>query len=244
MRITRLHLDTDLRVGAELELNDRGAHHVARVLRMKPGAALQLFDGHGQEVLSRLLDVGRRRVVVRIESLIQHDVESPLRLFLGQGISRGERMDFTLQKSVELGVSAIVPLWTEHSQVQLDAARLAKRMDHWHGVVVSACEQSGRNILPTLLPPMSLQDWVGERAPGDLGLLMDPEQDQGLGALNTPAGAVRLLVGPEGGLSARECACARQAGFTGIRMGPRVLRTETAGLAALAALQTLWGDFR
>ena len=244
MRSTRLYLDCPLLPDTEVELDERGAHHVARVLRMKPGASLQLFDGHGQKAMARLTKVEKRRVCAHIASRLDRAVESPLQLVLGQGISRGERMDFTLQKSVELGVQCIVPLWTEHSQVQLDTPRLARRMEHWHGIIISACEQSGRNVLPKLAPPLSLAEWVSERAGDDLGLLLDPLQSASLAELSPPAGAVRLLIGPEGGLSDRETGQARESGFVGVRLGPRILRTETAALAALAALQGLWGDFR
>ena len=244
MRITRLYLDSSLVPDTEVELDERSAHHVARVLRMKAGTPLQLFDGRGTEVLATLASADKRHVRVSIEAVLGSRSESPLRLVLGQGISKGERMDFTLQKSVELGVSCIVPLWTEHSQVQLDAARLAKRMEHWRGVIISACEQCGRAVLPDLQPPLKLPEWLGGRVAGDLGLLLDPGQSASLAGLKPPMGAVRLLIGPEGGLSDLERQWARNAGYAGIRLGPRVLRTETAALAALAALQTLWGDFR
>lgn len=244
MRFTRLHLDAELTPGSELELDERAAHHVARVLRMKPGAEVRLFDGRGREVLARLAAVEKRRVTATILSVLDNDRESPLRLILGQGIAKGERMDFTLQKSVELGVTEIIPLWTEHSQVQLDEQRLAKRMQHWHGVVISACEQCGRSTLPVLRTPMKVGDWLTERTGTDLGLALDPEQATELAQLARPEGAVRLLIGPEGGLSEAEIQQARAAGFAGLGLGPRVLRTETAALAALAALQTLWGDFR
>lgn len=244
MRNTRLYLDTRLVPGTEVELDERGAHHVARVLRMKPGAPLQLFDGRGNEADAHLASVEKRRVSARIEALLDRNAESPLRLVLGQGISRGERMDFTLQKSVELGVTRIVPLWTEHSQVQLDEKRLEKRMEHWRGVIISACEQSGRNVLPELTAPVRLSEWVAELNGEELGLLLDPLQSASLAELSAPVGLVRLLVGPEGGLSDGEAGCAREAGFVGVRLGPRILRTETAALATLAALQALWGDFR
>jgi 16S rRNA (uracil1498-N3)-methyltransferase len=244
VRITRLYLDSSLVPGTEVELDERSAHHVARVLRMKTGAPLQLFDGHGVEASARLASLDKRRVSALVEAVQHRTIESPLRLVLGQGISKGERMDFTLQKSVELGVACIVPLWTEHSQVQLDATRLAKRMDHWRGVVISACEQSGRSLLPELRAPMTLPEWLAEPINDDLGLLLDPGQATSLAGLQPPTGAVRLLVGPEGGLSEAERDMARNNGFTGVRLGPRILRTETAALAALAALQVLWGDFR
>lgn len=244
MRITRLYLDSSLVPDTEVELDERSAHHVARVLRMKAGTPLQLFDGRGTEVLATLASADKRHVRVSIEAVLGSRSESPLRLVLGQGISKGERMDFTLQKSVELGVACIVPLWTEYSQVQLDAARLAKRMEHWRGVVISACEQSGRSILPDLRPPMKLSEWLAEPINDDLGLLLDPGQSTSLAGLQPPTGAVRLLIGPEGGLGEAEREMARQNGFTGVHLGPRILRTETAALAALATLQALWGDFR
>ncbi|MFN2338284.1 MAG: 16S rRNA (uracil(1498)-N(3))-methyltransferase [Gammaproteobacteria bacterium] len=244
MRSTRLYLDSRLVPGTEVELDERGAHHVARVLRMKPGAPLQLFDGRGNEADACLASVDKRRVSAHIEALLDRNAESPLRLVLGQGISRGERMDFTLQKSVELGVTRIAPLWTEHSQVQLGGDRLEKRMEHWRGVIISACEQSGRNVVPELDAPVRLSDWVAELDGEELGLLLDPLQSASLAELSAPVGMVRLLVGPEGGLSDNEVHCAREAGFVGIKLGPRILRTETAALATLAALQALWGDFR
>lgn len=244
MRITRLYLDTRLIPDTEVELDERGAHHVARVLRMKPGAPLRLFDGRGNEADACLARVEKRRVSASIETLLDRKVESPLQLALGQGISRGERMDFTLQKSVELGVTRIVPLWTEHSQVQLDEKRLEKRMEHWRGVIISACEQCGRNVLPELTTPVRLSEWVAELDGEELGLLLDPLQSASLADLSAPVGVVRLLVGPEGGLSDSEVRAAREAGFVGVRLGPRILRTETAALATLAALQALWGDFR
>lgn len=244
MRTTRLYLDALLSPGMEVELDERSAHHVTRVLRMKPGASLQLFDGRGTEVSARLASVDKRHVRASVEAVLDRHTESPLRLVLGQGISKGERMDFTLQKSVELGVACIVPLWTEHSQVQLDTARLARRMEHWHGVIVSACEQSGRSLLPNLQQPVNLPEWLPELASDDLGLLLDPAQGSSLAGLEPPTGAVRLLIGPEGGLSGTERKMAQEGGYAGVRLGPRVLRTETAALAALAALQALWGDFR
>jgi 16S rRNA (uracil1498-N3)-methyltransferase len=244
VRTTRLYLDAALIPGTEVELDERAAHHVARVLRMKTGASLQLFDGRGTEVSARLAAVDKRRARATIDAILDSQAESPLQLVLGQGISKGERMDFTLQKSVELGVACIVPLWTEHSQVQLDATRLARRMEHWRGVVISACEQCGRSLLPDLLPPMKLPEWLPGLMSDDLGLLLDPGQPTGLAGLRPPTGAVRLLIGPEGGLSEAEREMAQKSGYTGISLGPRILRTETAALAALAALQVLWGDFR
>ncbi len=178
---------------------------------------------------------------------IPRECESPLRITLAQGISRGERMDYTLQKSVELGVSRIIPLSTERCGVKFDAKRAAKRLQHWQGVIISACEQSGRNDIPEILPTISLHAWLdAHRVPCQqqeaLRLLLHPRATQSLRQLTPPTGEISLLIGPEGGLSDNEIDMATQCGFEGIQLGPRVLRTETAGVAALAALQSYWGD--
>lgn len=242
MRLTRIFVDQHLPLDAEVALDERAAHHVARVLRMQVGAELHLFDGRGVEVRARLTRADKRQVCAHIEAALEGDRESPLHICLGQGISKGERMDFTLQKSVELGVQRIVPLWTQFSQVRLDEKRLGKRMAHWRGVIVSACEQCGRSRLPELLTPITVAQWLQSVPAQDVGLLLDPGQGNSLRGLDQPSGGVQVLIGPEGGLSEMERDQAMAAGFTGIALGPRILRTETAALTVLAALQTLWGD--
>lgn len=242
MRIPRIHLPQTLAPGTRLALNEAASGHVLRVLRLKPGAALVVFNGAGGEYEATLTAVENRAAVITLGGFRDPRRESPLSLTLAQGISRGERMDFTLQKSVELGVARIAPLETAFSQVRLDGARLERRCQHWQGVIASAVEQCGRTLLPELSPVMALTDWLAAGSGGGLCLVLDPAGDVTPSELSAPAGRVTLLAGPEGGLSDLELAQARQAGYLGLRLGPRILRTETAGIAALAALQTLWGD--
>lgn len=244
MRISRLYLPTPLAVGMTVRLDDNAFNHAVRVLRLKPGAALILFDGEGGVFAATLLKVGKRDAWTRVTEALSGDVESPLRVTLAQGISRGEKMDYTLQKAVELGVAAIQPLFAEHGGVALAGERLTRKVQHWRGIVIGACEQCGRNRLPELREPVALTDWLaGLGRESGLRLLLDPLAERGLCGLKPPLGTMTLLIGPEGGLSPEEIARALQAGFTGVRLGPRILRTETAGLAALAAVQMLWGDW-
>lgn len=239
-RIPRIYVSTPLSTGMEVPLDERAAGHVLRVLRMSAGAELVLFNGRGGEYGARLSRADRQAAVAEIVSHRPVERESPLQVTLGQGISRGERMDYVIQKAVELGVAGIQPLFTERCMVQLKGARLARRVEHWRGIAIGACEQCGRNTVPSVREPMSLPDWLAS-AETSGGLLLDPEASVGLSVLPR-AEAVRLLVGPEGGLSAAERTSALRAGFLGVRLGSRVLRTETAPVAALAAVQTLWGD--
>jgi len=246
MRLTRLHVDLDLRPGAEIDLPSAQARHAVQVLRLERDAPLVLFNGDGHDYSARLVEPGRDRVRVLVESRGDPEPESRLDIHLALGISKGERMDFAIQKAVELGVNRITPLFTRRAQVRLDGARLDKRLEHWQGVVVAACEQSGRRRLPTLEPAGGLEVWL-ETAHGDGfagGLLLDPLAERALPALPAPESGLTLLIGPEGGLDPREREAARRHGFQGVRLGPRILRTETAPLAAIAVIQALWGDFR
>jgi len=240
MRVSRFYTQQQLADRKTVELDEQTSHYICRVLRLKAGAPLILFNGDSRDYYAILDRAGKAQVNVSILRAEQTSRESGLHITLGQGISRGERMDFVLQKSVELGVNAITPLWTGHSQVQLHGKRLEKRLSHWQGVVRSACEQSGRSVLPELGSACLLSDWCTEsNAP--LQLVLDPGADISLGEL-APANRIRILIGPEGGLDAGETELAVSAGFKRVRLGPRVLRTETAALAAISALQTLWGD--
>jgi len=239
--MTRIHVPAALAVGTTLDLPEDAARHVAQVLRMRAGETLTLFDGEAGECAATIVEASRREVRVRIDGQVAVDRESPLDITLVQCVSKGERMDYTIQKAVELGVTRIVPLLSERSVVRLDAERWDRKLEHWRGVMVSACEQSGRTRLPALAPVTRLDAWLATPADDCLRLVLAPTGAVSLKAL-APTARLALLIGPEGGLSDAELAAARRAGCTAIGLGPRVLRTETAGVAALAALQVLWGD--
>jgi 16S rRNA (uracil1498-N3)-methyltransferase len=242
LRAPRLYVALPLAPGRELDLPAEATAHVARVLRLGPGDPVVLFNGDGRDYPGQLLVASRHGARVRVDHAGELEGEPPLRLHLAVGVSRGERMDFVIQKAVELGVASIRPLFTERSVVRLDAARAERRHSHWHGVLVAACEQSGRRRLPRLHEAQALADWLPTIAGS--ALLLDPRAERSLATLPAPHGEVTLLVGPEGGLSADERARAARSGLVAVRLGPRILRTETAPLAALAAMQVLWGDLR
>jgi 16S rRNA (uracil1498-N3)-methyltransferase len=239
--MTRIYVPAALAENQLIALDADAARHVAQVLRMKTGEPLTVFNGEGGEFEAAIAAIERRAVQLRIGSRVEVDRESKLSITLAQCVSKGERMDYTIQKAVELGVAAIVPLLSGRSVVRLDAERWDKKLDHWRGIVVSASEQSGRTRLPELAAVQKLERWLETPPPGER-LVLAP----GGGALRErPAAAIAtLLIGPEGGLSESEILLAERAGFRRIGLGPRVLRTETAGVAANAMLQTLWGDFR
>jgi len=245
MRTIRIHVELPLAIGSELNLPAQAAEHVARVLRMAPGAPLTVFNGDGHDYDAVILAVGKREVSLRVEQCREIGNESPLRLTLAQGVARGEKMDLIVQKATELGVARIVPLLTERSEVKLDAARAEKRLAHWRAVAASACEQSGRAHVPAVEPAQPLQAWLDGLAGHDaLRLALLPEATRQAGGLAFGTDGGLLVVGPEGGLGERDVAALEAAGFAGLRLGPRILRTETAGLTALAALQALHGDLR
>jgi 16S rRNA (uracil1498-N3)-methyltransferase len=226
------------------DLSREASHHLAHVLRLGEGDALVIFDGNGREYDATVERVSKAGVRVKLGPSRALDRESPLEVTLAQGISSGDRMDYTIQKAVELGVHAIQPLTTERSVVRLDAARAGKRIAHWRSVAIAACEQCGRNRVPEIAPVSTLGNWLGSLAAGALRLTLSPKGAVTLAAIqHDTAASIILLVGPEGGLAPREEDDALSAGFTAVRLGPRVLRTETAAVAALAALQTMWGDF-
>ena len=234
----------ELASGSFVDLPPGPARHAARVLRLAAGDGLTLFDGRGGEYPAVIDSVVKDRVGVRLGQRQDLERESPLDLTLIQALQGGDKMDFTLQKAVELGVGTFVPVASRRSVVRLDADRAAKRLEHWQGVAVAACEQCGRNRIPRVEAVQPLERALGQVAPGALRLALLPGAAVSLASLPLPAGPVVLLVGAEGGLAPEEAEAALAAGFRAVSLGPRVLRTETAGLAALAAIQALWGDFR
>lgn len=236
----RIYSAAPLASDTDIVLDPVAARHLREALRLAPGDALVLFDGHGGEYLAELTGVSRQQVSARVGARREIDRESPLVLTLAQGISRGERMDYTLQKAAELGVSHIVPLRTERSAVKLVDERAAKRTAHWTGILRHACEQSGRTCLPSLAPPTTVDAYAAAESAA-LKLLLDPQADTPLSALS-PQASIALAIGPEGGFGANERAVLAAAGFRAVRLGPRVLRTETAALVALSILQAQFGD--
>lgn len=230
--------------GDELALGADGSGHVIRVLRMRPGDPVVLFNGDGNDYPAVVTHCHRRQVHARVDKVVAGDRESPLRLVLAQALVSNNKMDLVVQKATELGVQGIVVLVTERATVALDGKRSQRRLAHWRAIATAACEQSGRAVIPAITPPQGLHPWCarGDHAPG-ARLLLAPDGGQRLRELPHAAAAATLVVGPEGGLSGAEMETLAAAGFTRLALGPRVLRTETAGLAALAALQARWGDF-
>lgn len=248
MRITRFYCPENLALGARVALPKSAAHHAVRVLRLSEGAPLHLFNGDGYEYAGRILRIDKQDAVALIEGREAISRESPLRVRLLQGVSAGDRMDYTLQKAVELGVAEIQPIAAERSVVKLNGERADKRVQHWQSIVASACEQCGRNRVPLVHPVASLPDWLAGagsavRNGAEVRITLSPDAELGLRDLPAPIPAALLAVGPEGGFSVNERAMLTHAGFIGVRLGPRVLRTETAALTALASLQSLHGDF-
>ncbi|MFN7096017.1 MAG: 16S rRNA (uracil(1498)-N(3))-methyltransferase [Gammaproteobacteria bacterium] len=241
MRIPRIYTSQPLQLTTAVALDDNAANHVARVLRLPIGAQIQLFNGAGGEYMSRITSMTKREVIVTIEQFNAHDVGSALTIHLGQVISRGERMDFTIQKAVELGATEITPLTSDFCNVKLQEERIDKKLAHWQGIIISACEQSGRTHIPTLHQPQSILTWIAN-CQAQHKLILEPTVTHSLNALS-PTTDFALLIGGEGGFSDKEIQYAHTHHFTGVKLGPRILRTETAALAVIAALQTLFGDF-
>ena len=244
MRTSRLYLKNSLVVGQTLELSKPQSHYLNNVLRLKPDDSLVLFNGDGCEYSATIKAFDKHRVIICINAASEVSVESPLCIKLGQGISRGERMDWVLQKSVELGVNEITPLFNQRSNVKIPEDRREKRLKHWQGVVSSACEQCGRNVVPVLNEPGQVFDWL-QQVDAELKLVLHHRaalKFSQLNTTNTKAKSVALFIGSEGGLTEEEIAMAEQCGFQSVQLGRRVLRTETAALAAISSLQTLFGD--
>lgn len=238
MRLSRFFIDAPLALGTH-SLPEAAAHYIGRVLRLPAGAAVQLFDGSGTEFRGELLEVGKKQVSVQLHEQLPGLPESSLRIHLGQGLSRGERMDWAIQKATELGVAEITPIVSERCEVRLKDERADKRLAHWRQIAISACEQCGRSVIPQINPPVTLADWLPVEAA--LKLVLHPVAEP-LTTHPAPQ-TLAFLIGPEGGLSDAEVEQATSAGFLPARLGPRVLRTETAPVVALSIAQQLWGDF-
>lgn len=244
MRLNRVYCATPLAPGVELELPESAGTHVARVLRLREGTAIVAFDGRGDDHRCEILAVRGDRVRVRVEERVAGLPESPLAVTLVQAVSRGERMDLTLQKATELGVATIVPVLSARSVVRLDADQAARKLRHWQAIVASAAEQCGRSVLPELRPVVDLERHLAAPSAAAVRLMPHPGASLPLARFGTPAGGVELMVGPEGGFEDGEVSRAVAAGYLTVSLGPRVLRTETAGMVALTVLQALAGDLR
>lgn len=246
MRIHRVHTAQALQPGREVVLEESSSHYLGRVLRLAPGQAVVLFNGDGHDYAAEIVSPARRGMALRVDSRLPGLPEPPLDITVVQAVSRGERMDLTLQKCTELGAAAFQPLLSERVEVRLTGDKLGKRMEHWRGVIISACEQSGRTRVPELRAPLGLADWLGGVAPA-VRLALDPAGDVALARASldlSPGEPVEILVGPEGGFTEIELAQMNARGVLTVSLGPRILRTETAAPAAVAVLQSLVGDLR
>ena len=241
MRIPRFYCSEDIILDTPFLLDTEAGHHAASVLRLRADQAIVLFNGDGNEYSATIVDIERRKVTVVADACLTLSKESPLPLHLGQGIAKGDRMETVLQKSVELGVTTITPLITERCNVKLDDKRWQKKHEQWLKILHGACEQSGRNVIPTLNPATPLAPWLAQSSQ-QTRVILAPGSEKPLSGLHYNHQGYRLLIGPEGGLSDSEVRQASELGFLPCSMGPRILRTETAALASISILQALHGD--
>jgi 16S rRNA (uracil1498-N3)-methyltransferase len=242
MRVSRLYVPLPLALNGQVELDDDNGHYVRTVLRLKKDDTIILFNGNGGEYSCVLIEVSRKTVLIKVKSWSDRNVESPLQVTLGLGISRGDRMDLSVQKAVELGANQVTPLMTDRCVVQFKGEKKPQRLQHWQKIIQHAAEQSGRTVLPELTEIAALQNWIGNQQ--GLKVFLDPYAEKSLAELQPDGMKIALLTGPEGGFTDQERNAAKAAGFIPVRLGSRILRTETAAIAALAAVQMLWGDFR
>ncbi len=243
MRQTRLYLNGEYDSGSELEIDAEKTHYLSRVLRLRVGDTIVIFNGAGAQFSASIAVLQKSRATLAVHNALPAATESGFKLHLAQGISRRERMDFVVQKATELGVKRITPLLTEHGVVKLAAERAEKRQQHWQQVATSACEQSGRVRLPLVDAPVRLDTWLADKTQhADIDILLKPGAAEALATIDVPTTKVCILIGPEGGFSDAEYGMAELAGFRAVSFGPRVLRTETAAVAALAVLQARCGD--
>ena len=241
MRAVRIYQPEIYTPGQTYVLSAEAGQHVAVVLRMQPEDALILFTGDNREYYARIIEVQKKRVLVKIESVQALSRESPRAMHLAQAIAKGDRMEWIVQKAVELGVSSFRPLMTERCAIKLDKQRLLKKCRQWQSIAIAACEQCGRNQIPQILTPLTLDDYILQSS-AELKFILHPEGDKGWQDYSLVSGEIDLLIGPEGGISSEELHRAKLAGFNPLRLGPRVLRTETAGIAVLSLLQAIIGD--
>ncbi len=242
-RSIRAYLPVSLHKNAEIELDPRNIHHFHTVLRLKQNDQVIIFNGKEQlEAKATITLLNKKNGSLLINEVISVTSESPLHTCLWQAVSRSDRMDFAIQKSVELGVTQIQPVTTERSPFRLKGAKLEKKMKHWQGIIVSACEQSGRTILPMLHPPTLLDELLSNRSSTNLGILLDPQSSNCLQTIEAQGNTIDILIGPEGGFTTEELSAANAAGFIGYQLGPRILRTETAAICIITFLQTKFGD--
>lgn len=243
MRRPRFYQPTALQLGEEIELHPAASRHAVQVLRLSSNDEITLFNGQGGEYTAVITHIKKNQATVVIKAFDTREAESTLKLHLAQGIARGEKMDFILQKAVELGVNKITPLFTDHSNVKLNAERTEQKMEHWRGVIISACEQSGRNHIPELMQPIVLKNWL-PTCKETYKFILHPGSEQALLQQVSTVDSVCIMVGAEGGFSELELRLATQHQFVALQLGPRILRTETAGLAAIAIMQSKWGDLK
>lgn len=240
----RFFSSVDLQLGGNVKLSDDAATHATRALRLCVGDSIQLFNGDGFNYICELISIKKNEVITKVNLSQFCNTESPLNITLLQGISSGDRMDYSIQKAVELGVKKIQPIATERSVVKLSAERAEKRLEHWQNVVISACEQCGRATIPQVFAPKTLANWLSTNSTTTATrILLNPIGAKRLAELDKPSNEIQLLIGAEGGLTQAEINLASSQGFQSVILGPRVLRTETAGPTAIATLQSLWGDF-
>ncbi|CAM3482576.1 16S rRNA (uracil(1498)-N(3))-methyltransferase [Parendozoicomonas haliclonae] len=242
MRNPRIYAPVPLSANQTVELPENASHHVGRVLRMKAGEPLVLFNGEGGCWQATISEITKKAVFAVPTEFMADDRESNLTISLGQTLSRGERMDYAIQKAVECGVTEITPLFTERCEVKLKSERADKRIRGWQQMIISACEQCGRNRVPVIHQPMLLSEWLESRST-ELNFVLHHRTEKALEGYGKPA-SVSLLIGPEGGLTADEIAQAEAKQFHPLALGPRVLRTETAPVAAISLMQYLWGDWK
>lgn len=241
MRIPRIYLPLNLDSNQPIELTEHAFKHAVKVLRMKENSKLIVFDGEGFEYSATLQQINKKNALIKTVSLIENKTESNLTTHLGLGISKGERMDYAIQKSVELGITEITPLFTEHCVINLDEKRIQKRLQHWQGIIISACEQSGRSVLPIINTPTTLIKWT--ETINTICLVFDPVATASLKDVKPENNYINLVIGPEGGLSSKEIMeLDNKKNFHAVKFGSRILRTETAAVSSITAIQVLWGD--